>query len=49
MAGVAIAREAGVVVLDLDGSHHAPESRGTFAVSAGIREPMLELIAQAMH
>jgi myo-inositol-1(or 4)-monophosphatase len=48
MAGVAIAREAGVVVLDLDGSSHAPESRGTFAVSAGIREPMLELIAQAM-
>ncbi|TCO30320.1 myo-inositol-1(or 4)-monophosphatase [Kribbella steppae] len=47
MAGVAIAREAGVVVLDLDGSEHAPESRGTFAVSAGIREPLLDLIGQA--
>jgi myo-inositol-1(or 4)-monophosphatase len=48
MAGVAIAREAGVVVLDLDGSDHTPESRGTFAVAAGIREPMLELISQAV-
>ncbi len=48
MAGVAIAREAGVVVLDLDGLDHSPESRGTFAVSAGIREPMLDLIRQAV-
>lgn len=44
MAGVAICREAGVTVLDLDGSEHAPESRGTFATSAGLREPLLELI-----
>ena len=48
MAGVAIAREAGVVVLDLDGLDHSPESRGTFAVSAGIWEPMLDLIRQAI-
>jgi myo-inositol-1(or 4)-monophosphatase len=44
MAGVAICREAGVTVLDLDGSEHAPESRGTFAVASGLREPLLELI-----
>jgi myo-inositol-1(or 4)-monophosphatase len=35
-------------VLDLDGSGHSPESRGTFAVSAGLREPMLDLIRQAI-
>ena len=49
MAGVSIAREAGLRVLDLDGSDHAPESRGTFAVSAGLAGPLLELIAQAMR
>jgi myo-inositol-1(or 4)-monophosphatase len=48
MAGVSICREAGLRVLDLDGSEHAPESRGTFAVSAGIADPLLELIAQAI-
>ena len=48
MAGVSIAREAGLRVLDLDGSDHAPESRGTFAVSAGIAEPLLELIARTI-
>ncbi|MEI8407527.1 MULTISPECIES: inositol monophosphatase family protein [unclassified Kribbella] len=47
MAGVAIAREAGVRVLDVDGSEHTPESRGTVAVSAGIVEPFLELVKQA--
>ncbi|TCC59558.1 inositol monophosphatase family protein [Kribbella pittospori] len=50
MAGVSICREAGVTVLDLDGSQHAPESRGTFAVSAALADPLLELIAQtAVH
>ncbi|MFG1816039.1 inositol monophosphatase family protein [Kribbella sp. NPDC049174] len=48
MAGVAINREAGVVLLDLDGSDHTPESRGTVAVSAALREPILELISEAM-
>ncbi|MEV5962886.1 inositol monophosphatase [Kribbella sp. NPDC051952] len=48
MAGVSICREAGLRVLDLDGSEHAPESRGTFAVSAGLADALLELIAQAM-
>jgi myo-inositol-1(or 4)-monophosphatase len=47
MAGVSICREAGLRVLDLDGSEHAPESRGTFAVSAGIAGPLLELLAEA--
>ncbi|GAA2798748.1 inositol monophosphatase family protein [Kribbella solani] len=44
MAGVAICREAGVTVLDLDGTEHAPESRGVFAVAEGIREPLQELL-----
>jgi myo-inositol-1(or 4)-monophosphatase len=45
MAGVAICREAGVTVLDLDGTDHVPESRGVFAVADGIREPLQELLA----
>jgi myo-inositol-1(or 4)-monophosphatase len=48
MAGAAIAREAGVQVLDLDGSNHTPASRGTVAVSPGIAEPLLDLIRQAV-
>jgi myo-inositol-1(or 4)-monophosphatase len=44
MAGVAICREAGVTVLDLDGTEHAPESKGVFAVAEGIREPLQELL-----
>jgi myo-inositol-1(or 4)-monophosphatase len=44
MAGVSICREAGLTVLDLDGTHHAPESRGVFAVANGIREPLQELL-----
>jgi myo-inositol-1(or 4)-monophosphatase len=48
VAGVAIAREAGVVVLDLDGTIHSPDSRGTFAVSPGIQAPLLDLIHQVI-
>ncbi|GAA1135149.1 inositol monophosphatase family protein [Kribbella jejuensis] len=44
MAGVAICREAGVTVLDLDGTDHTPDSRGVFAVAAGLRDQLLELI-----
>ncbi len=44
MAGVAICREAGVTVLDLDGTNHAPESRGVFAVADGLAAPLLDLI-----
>ncbi|HWD80711.1 MAG TPA: inositol monophosphatase family protein [Kribbella sp.] len=47
MAGVAICREAGVTVLDLDGTQHAPESRGTFAVASGLADQLLDLIAQS--
>ena len=47
MAGVSIAREAGVTVLDLDGSNHSPDSRGTFAVTTALRDPILDLIRQA--
>lgn len=47
MAGVSICREAGLLVLDLDGSEHTPDSRGTFAVAAGIADPLLELVRQA--
>lgn len=45
MAGVAICREAGVTVLDLDGTDHTPESRGVFAVAEGIREPLQQLLS----
>jgi myo-inositol-1(or 4)-monophosphatase len=45
MAGVAICREAGVTVLDLDGTDHAPESHGVFAVPEAIRKPLQELLA----
>jgi myo-inositol-1(or 4)-monophosphatase len=45
MAGVAICREAGVTVLDLQGAEHSPGSRTTFAVSSALREPLLEVIA----
>ncbi|TCC11128.1 inositol monophosphatase family protein [Kribbella soli] len=44
MAGVAICREAGVTVLDLDGTDHAPESVGVFAVADGLAAPLLDLI-----
>ncbi|WP_427888247.1 inositol monophosphatase family protein [Kribbella sp. GL6] len=44
MAGVAICREAGVTVLDLDGTEHAPESRGVFAVSPHLKDQLLELL-----
>lgn len=44
MAGVAICREAGVTVLDLDGTDHTPESRGVFAIANGLREPLQDLI-----
>jgi len=47
MAGVAICREAGVRVLDLDGTEHAPASRGTFAVATGIAGQLLDLIPQS--
>jgi myo-inositol-1(or 4)-monophosphatase len=43
-AGVAIAREAGARVLDLDGSEHTFASTGTIAVAPGISDQLLQLI-----
>lgn len=47
MAGVAMAREAGIHVHDLDGTPHTPASRGTVAVAPGIAAPLLDLVRQA--
>jgi myo-inositol-1(or 4)-monophosphatase len=44
MAGVAICREAGITVLDLDGTNHTPDSRGVLAVAPALREPLQELL-----
>jgi myo-inositol-1(or 4)-monophosphatase len=49
MAGAAIAREAGAQLLDVNGSDHTPNSRGTIAVSPGIANPLLDLIRQAVQ
>lgn len=46
-AGVVIAREAGVQVLDVDGTQHTFHSRGTVAVAAPLAAGLLDLIAQA--
>jgi myo-inositol-1(or 4)-monophosphatase len=44
MAGVAICREAGVTVLDLDGTNHTPDSRGVFAVPTALRDELQDLL-----
>ncbi|MGW7203928.1 inositol monophosphatase family protein [Streptomyces sp. NPDC054837] len=43
-AGVVIAREAGAVVMDLDGSPHSLRSTATIAVAPGLRERMAQLL-----
>ncbi|WP_406443071.1 inositol monophosphatase family protein [Streptomyces sp. NBC_01613] len=43
-AGVAIAREAGAVVMDLDGSPHGLRSTATIAVAPGLRGTMLKML-----
>jgi myo-inositol-1(or 4)-monophosphatase len=43
--GVLVVREAGGVVVDLDGSQHTPASRCTLACSRALQQPLLELIA----
>jgi myo-inositol-1(or 4)-monophosphatase len=45
-AGVLLAREAGAVVYDWDGSEHTLESRFTLASSVGLKENLLSLLAQ---
>jgi myo-inositol-1(or 4)-monophosphatase len=46
-AGVLIAREAGVQVLDVDGSQHTFNSTGTVAVAAPLAAELLSLIQEA--
>ncbi|MGW1529262.1 inositol monophosphatase family protein [Streptomyces sp. NPDC001588] len=43
-AGVAIAREAGAAVMDLDGSPHCLRSTATIAVTPGLRGPLLKML-----
>nr|WP_202894121.1 inositol monophosphatase family protein [Kribbella italica] len=47
-AGSIIAREAGAVVVDLDGSPHDVASGATIALAPGIAEELLPLIQQAV-
>jgi myo-inositol-1(or 4)-monophosphatase len=44
-AGVVIAREAGAVVIDLDGSDHTVSSGTTIAAAPGVAEELLALVA----
>jgi myo-inositol-1(or 4)-monophosphatase len=44
-AGVVIAREAGAVVVDQDGSDHTTSSAATIAVAPGVVEELLALVA----
>jgi myo-inositol-1(or 4)-monophosphatase len=48
-AGVIIAREAGAVVIDQDGSDHTTASASTIAVTPGVAEELLALVAWARH
>jgi myo-inositol-1(or 4)-monophosphatase len=43
-AGVILAREAGAVVLDLNGQPHSTESAATIALSPGLRPEVLALL-----
>jgi myo-inositol-1(or 4)-monophosphatase len=47
-AGVAIAREAGARVLDIDGSPHTTTSKATIAIAPGISAQLLELVQGAV-
>ncbi|WP_101785576.1 inositol monophosphatase family protein [Nonomuraea indica] len=46
-AGSVIAREAGAVVVDVDGSPHTMRSRATLAAAPGIADDFLRLVAEA--
>jgi myo-inositol-1(or 4)-monophosphatase len=48
-AGVVIAREAGAVVIDLDGSDHTSSSVATIAVAPGVAEELLALVGWAQE
>ena len=47
-AGVVIAREAGAVVVDVDGSDHTTESTATIAAAPGLLAEVLDLVANAV-
>jgi myo-inositol-1(or 4)-monophosphatase len=42
--GVLLVREAGGLVVDLDGTTHTPASRGTVGCAPGLLQPLLDLI-----
>lgn len=44
-AGVVLAREAGAVVMDTDGSPHTPASLTTIATAPGLRDAVLDILA----
>jgi myo-inositol-1(or 4)-monophosphatase len=46
-AGVVIAREAGALVIDLDGSPHTSQSKATIAVAPALEDEILRLLADA--
>jgi myo-inositol-1(or 4)-monophosphatase len=46
-AGVLIAREAGVLVLDVDGSQHTFNSSGTVAIAAPLADDLLAIVRNA--
>src|SRR3954468_22397337 len=48
-AGVVIAREAGAMVIDLDGSDHTSSSVATIAVAPGVAEELLALVSWAQE
>jgi myo-inositol-1(or 4)-monophosphatase len=47
-AGVAIAREAGVTVIDVDGSAHTTDSRVTIAAAPHLADALLALVRSAL-
>ncbi len=46
-AGIAIAREAGAIIMDLDGADHGLDSRATVVVSPGIKDHLLDILRVA--
>ncbi|MCX5079097.1 inositol monophosphatase [Streptomyces sp. NBC_00513] len=43
-AGVVLAREAGAIVMDTDGSPHTPASLTTIATTPGLRDALLDIL-----
>lgn len=47
-AGVCIAREAGALVLDVDGSDHTGESSATIAIAPQLVTPLMDVVRRAL-